>query len=127
MTSWARAPHTRAGVTAPRATKTALPTIAAMPSRWSEDEQVHQEIHGGHPRPAQPRTPDALDRHNPAAWAPTRALAMSRRRRQSRRRPIAHAVSSWREDSCSLRSTEETCVSTVLTEMNSSLATSLYW
>ena len=46
---------------------------------------------------------------------------------QRRRRPIAQAVSSCREDSCSLRSTEETCVSTVLTEMNSSLATSLYW
>ena len=33
-------------------------------------------------------------------------------------------VSSWREDSCSLRSTAETCVSTVLIEMNSSVATS---
>ena len=46
---------------------------------------------------------------------------------QRRRRPIAQAVSSWREDSWSLRSTEDTCVSTVFTEMNSSLATSLYW
>ena len=34
VSSWARAPQTRAGVTAPRATKTALPMIAAMPSRW---------------------------------------------------------------------------------------------
>src|SRR5690606_36945246 len=47
-------------------------------------------------------------------------------RRYRMRRPSAQAVSSCREESCSLRSTEETCVSTVLTEMNSSLATSLY-
>ena len=40
--------------------------------------------------------------------------------RQRRRRPMAQAVSSWRELSCSLRSTELTWVSTVLTEMNSS-------
>ena len=45
----------------------------------------------------------------------------------SSRLPIAQAVSSCRLDSCSLRSTDDTCVSTVLTEMNSSLATSLYW
>ena len=36
----------------------------------------------------------------------------------------AQRVSSERFDSCSLRSTEDTWVSTVLTEMNSSLATS---
>ena len=41
-------------------------------------------------------------------------------------RSSAHAVSSWRDDSCSLRSTADTWVSTVLTEMNSSAATSLY-
>src|SRR5690606_17946885 len=45
----------------------------------------------------------------------------------SRRLLRAHAVSSCREDSCSLRSTEDTWVSTVLTEMNRSRATSLYW
>ena len=44
---------------------------------------------------------------------------------QSSRRSEAQRVSSWREDSCSLRSTLDTCVSTVLTEMNSSEATSL--
>src|SRR5687767_10747913 len=46
---------------------------------------------------------------------------------QRSRRPIAQAVISWRDESCSLRSTEETWVSTVFTEMNSSFATSLYW
>ena len=50
-----------------------------------------------------------------------------RPQRQMRRRPIAQVVSSWREESWSLRSTEETWVSTVLIEMNNSLATSLYW
>ena len=34
-------------------------------------------------------------------------------------RSSAHAVSSWREESCSLRSTAETWVSTVLIEMKS--------
>ena len=38
----------------------------------------------------------------------------------------AHRVSSERFDSCSLRSTELIWVSTVLMEMNSSEATSLY-
>ena len=46
-------------------------------------------------------------------------------RGQTRRRSVAQRVSSCRLDSCSLRSTAETWVSTVLTEMNSSLATSL--
>src|SRR5699024_3834512 len=41
-----------------------------------------------------------------------------------RRRTAAQRVSSCREESCSLRSTAETWVSTVLMEMNSSLATS---
>ena len=50
-----------------------------------------------------------------------------RHRAQRRRRPIAHAVSSCRDDSWSLRSTDDTWVSTVLIEMKSSLATSLYW
>ncbi len=45
---------------------------------------------------------------------------------QSRRRAVAQAVSSWRLESWSLRSTAETCVSTVFTEMKSSAATSLY-
>ncbi len=44
---------------------------------------------------------------------------------QSSRLSLAHRVSSWREDSWSLRSTLDTCVSTVLIEMNSSDATSL--
>ena len=44
---------------------------------------------------------------------------------QSSRRSLAHRVSSWREDSWSLRSTLDTCVSTVLMEMNSVDATSL--
>jgi len=43
---------------------------------------------------------------------------------QSRRRAAAQRVSSCREDSWSLRSTADTCVSTVLIEMNSSEATS---
>jgi hypothetical protein len=42
-----------------------------------------------------------------------------------RRRSEAHFVSSWREESCSLRSTEDMWVSTVLMEMKSSFATSL--
>ena len=42
------------------------------------------------------------------------------------RRSAAQRVSSVRFDSCSLRSTELTCVSTVLMEINSSAATSLY-
>ena len=44
---------------------------------------------------------------------------------QSSRRSVAQRVSSWREDSWSLRSTLETWVSTVLIEMNSLDATSL--
>jgi glutamate-5-semialdehyde dehydrogenase len=44
---------------------------------------------------------------------------------QSRSRPAAQAVSSCRLDSCSLRSTAETWVSTVLTEMCSRGPTSL--
>ena len=45
---------------------------------------------------------------------------------QTSRRSVAQRVSWWRFDSCSLRSTLLTWVSTVLIEMNSSLATSLY-
>ena len=41
------------------------------------------------------------------------------------RRSAAQRDSSRRFDSCSLRSTDDTCVSTVLPEMNSSTATSL--
>ena len=53
-------------------------------------------------------------------------LARSRNRAsQSSLRSSAHAVSSCRDDSCSLRSTLDTWVSTVFTEMNSELATSL--
>jgi hypothetical protein len=39
---------------------------------------------------------------------------------------VAQRDSSYRLDSWSLRSTEETCVSTVFTEMNSCDAISLY-
>jgi hypothetical protein len=45
-------------------------------------------------------------------------------RAQISRRSCAQRVSSWRLDSCSFRSTDDTWVSTVLTEMNSSLPTS---
>jgi hypothetical protein len=41
------------------------------------------------------------------------------------RRSVAHLVSSWRVESWSFRSTEETCDSTVLVEMVRSRATSL--
>ena len=44
---------------------------------------------------------------------------------QRSRRSEAQRESSWREESCSLRSTLDMWVSTVFTEMNSSLATSL--
>ena len=40
-------------------------------------------------------------------------------------RSAAHRVSWCRDESCSLRSTEETWLSTVFTEMNSSRAISL--
>jgi hypothetical protein len=45
---------------------------------------------------------------------------------QTSRRAVAHRVSSWRLESCSFRSTAETWLSTVFTEMNSCLAISLY-
>ena len=57
--------------------------------------------------------------------APAAVATASRRSIYSRRRSEAQRVSSWREESCSLRSTEDMWVSTVLMEMNSSLATSL--
>jgi hypothetical protein len=44
---------------------------------------------------------------------------------QTKRRSVAHLVSSWRVESWSFRSTEETCDSTVLVEMVRSRATSL--
>ncbi len=44
---------------------------------------------------------------------------------QIRRRSVAQRANWWRFDNCSLRSTDETWVSTVLPEMYSSLATSL--
>lgn len=75
-------------------------------------------------------TPDLLD-------LVRQASPVTRRRRPSPtiqhpapahtiRRSAAQRVSSVRFDSCSLRSTELMCVSTVLMEMNSSAATSLY-
>ena len=45
--------------------------------------------------------------------------------RQASRRSAAHLVSWCRVESCSLRSTEDTWLSTVLVEMNSSFAISL--
>lgn len=53
-------------------------------------------------------------------------LSLSWRQRHTIRRSAAQRVSSERFDSCSLRSTELIWVSTVLMEMNSSEATSLY-
>ncbi len=47
------------------------------------------------------------------------------RRAQTSRRSDAQRDSSYRFDSCVLRSTLDTCVSTVFTEMNSSPAISL--
>lgn len=49
-----------------------------------------------------------------------------RRATQTRRRSLAQRASSRRLLSCSLRSTDDTCVSTVFTDRNSSPATSLY-
>ena len=46
-------------------------------------------------------------------------------RRQISRRSLAHAVSWWRLESCSLRSTAETWDSIVFTDRCSRLATSL--
>ena len=50
----------------------------------------------------------------------------SRRPRHSSLRSVAHRVSSWRLDSCSLRSTAETWVSTVFTDSVRRRAISLY-
>ena len=61
--------------------------------------------------------------HGPG-WRTARAEP-SERRPQSSLRAVAQTVSSYREESCSLRSTADTWVSTVLIEMYSSLATSL--
>src|SRR5690606_2644109 len=55
---------------------------------------------------------------------PTRPARDARAAGQTRRRAVAQRESSWRLESWSLRSTDETWVSTVLTEMNSSLAIS---
>lgn len=63
--------------------------------------------------------------NGPSSLQPTEVAASSQQAEpQSSRRATAQRVSSYREDSCSLRSTALTCVSTVLIEMNSSLATS---
>jgi hypothetical protein len=53
------------------------------------------------------------------------ATTVPRSLRQTRRRSVAHLVSSCLVDSCNFRSTEETCDSTVLVEMVKSRATSL--
>ena len=69
--------------------------------------------------PAAPRDPVTI---SGSAHSPTRGPETA----QARRRSVAHRVSWCREDSCSLRSTDDTCDSTVLTEMYSSRAISLY-
>ena len=78
--------------------------------------------------------PSWLDRRLPrlAIEAPRRAAPAARRARdrddlsQSSRRSAAQRESSWRLESCSLRSTADTCASTVLAEMPRRSATSLY-
>jgi len=62
-------------------------------------------------------------------WATSRSEAKRERAlsdAQVRRRSAAHLVSWWRLDSWSLRSTDDTWLSTVFTEMYSSRAISLY-
>ena len=54
-----------------------------------------------------------------------RRSARHARRCQMSRRSVAHCVSSWRFESCSLRSTEDTCVSTVRGDTEIRRATSL--
>ena len=56
----------------------------------------------------------------PPSWCP------GSRRQSSIRRSAAQRDSSWRLESCSLRSTAETCASTVLAEICSRSAISLY-
>ena len=73
---------------------------------------------------------DRLDRHIHLCAQPAHphGQPMIRDRqpyRQASRRSAAHLVSWCRVDSCSLRSTEDTWLSTVFTEMNSSRAISL--
>jgi len=60
------------------------------------------------------------------AWACGWPQPAAYRRRHTRRRSVAQRVSSCRLDSCSLRSTDETCVSTVLIDTLSRRAISLY-
>jgi len=77
------------------------------------------ELHGYVPDVAEPADFDEF-------WSGQLAAARAAARgAQARRRSVAHRASWWRVDSCSFRSTEETWVSTVLTEMNSSRAISL--
>ena len=66
--------------------------------------------------------------HEPASADGRRLTARPRSRAiaQISRRSLAHAVSWWRLDSCSLRSTAETCVSIVFTERCRRPAISLY-
>jgi Aromatic amino acid lyase len=58
--------------------------------------------------------------------APARAEHPIQEAIQSRRRSVTQAVSSWRLDSCSLRSTADTWVSIVFTERCNCVATSRY-
>ena len=80
----------------------------------------------GHPRPL-PRRPGSgrsRSRRSGAAGISRRALSRLRPN-HSMRRSAAQRVSWCRLDSCSLRSTFDACVSTVLIEMNNSAAISL--
>ncbi len=102
----------------------ALPTHPPLHDQGSRSLGAHRRPRDHRHRPAPlPRQPHL----NPVGPGHRVGQRWCRGIGQRRRRPRAQAVSSWRELSCSLRSTELTWVSTVLTEMKSSLATSLYW
>lgn len=63
------------------------------------------------------------------AAAPAASLAALNDRSgvsRTKRRSVAHRGSSCRFANCSFRGTADTCVSTVLTEMNNCFATSRY-
>ena len=74
---------------------------------------------------AQSAASDVTDQAQQAAGRVREPGRPPGRAAQASRRSAAHLVSWWRVESCSLRSTEDTWLSTVLTEMNSSLAISL--
>lgn len=75
---------------------------------------------------ALPASTRAYRRFSVSPFPASYGVVVSWRQRHTIRRSAAQRVSSERFDSCSLRSTELIWVSTVLMEMNSSEATSLY-